>query len=47
MKIVKKIIDFVKKIFGQDISIKVEKKSKYDIKKNANKRPTHTKLCQP
>lgn len=36
MKNVKKIIDFVKKIFGQDISIKVEKKSKYDIKKNKN-----------
>lgn len=33
MKIVKKIIDFVKKIFGQDISIKVEKSQNMILKK--------------
>lgn len=34
MKIIKKIINFFKNLFGQDIKVSVENNSKYNIKKN-------------
>lgn len=34
MKLIKKIINFFKNLFGQDIKVNVENNSKYNINKN-------------
>ena len=34
MKVLNMIINFFKKIFGQDIKVSIEKKQKYNINKN-------------